>query len=859
MRSILWRTSLRHLRRHPWPFGLSILGIGLGVAVAFSIDLASGSARRAFELSAEAVTGRATHQITGGPTGLPDLAYVTLRQELGFREMAPVVAGDVAAPDLPGRTFHLFGIDPFAEAPFRPYLTGEGSGSGEAGRSPLTLLAELVGRPGTALVSATTARALGLRAGDALAIRVAGTRHTVRIAGLLEPADGLSARALESLLVTDVATAQELMGARGRLTRIDLRVPDDPGGRALLDRVAAALPPGAELVAAGVRAERAVQMTRAFSLNLTALSLLALLVGMFLIYNTMTFSVVQRRPLIGTLRALGVTRGEVFALVVSEALIVGAVGTTVGLLLGCALATGLLQLVTRTINDLYFVLSVREVTVTWGAVVRGLGLGLGATLLAALVPAAEATGARPRAVLNRSQLEARARSAAPRLAAVGAGLGLVGGAALLVPAGGVELGFAGLFAAILGCALLAPLAIMLGGRAVAPVAGAVLGFPGRMAARSIAGSLSRTGVAIAALMIAVATTVGVGLMIESFRQAVVRWLEGTLRADIYVSPASLIGNRPDATLDPGLVDRLAATPGILGASTSRPVVVGGADGPVNVVALGLREGRRPGFRFLGAGDPGRAWAAFDEGAVLASEPFAYRRGLDPGGVVRLRTDRGTREFPVAGIVYDYGSSAGAVFMSRETYELHWDDRAIAGLALEAAPGRNVDALVSDLRVAAAGSHQDLVIRSNRALRDESLAVFDRTFAITGVLRLLIIGVAFIGVLSALLSLQLERVREVGVLRALGLTPRQVWGMVTAQTGIMGAMAGLLALPVGVMLSFALIFVINRRSFGWTMPLEVMPAIVGQGLLLGVIAGLLAGLYPAWAMARAAPAEALRDE
>src|SRR5262245_15314546 len=207
---------------------------------------------------------------------------------------------------------------------------------------------------------------------------------------------------------------------------MDLIVPEGPAGADLLARVRASLPPGTELVPAGARADSAAQMTRAFSLNLAALSLLALLVGMFLIHNAVTFSVVQRRPLIGTLRALGVTRGQVFALVLAEALSVGAIGTAIGLILGVVLASALLQLVTRTINDLYYVVSVREVSVTMAAVAKGVALGLGATCLAALAPAAEAAGARPRMALDRSQLETRARLVARRLAAAGIGLAAVG-------------------------------------------------------------------------------------------------------------------------------------------------------------------------------------------------------------------------------------------------------------------------------------------------------------------------------------------------------------------------------------------------------------------------------------------------
>jgi putative ABC transport system permease protein len=317
-----------------------------------------------------------------------------------------------------------------------------------------------------------------------------------------------------------------------------------------------------------------------------------------------------------------------------------------------------------------------------------------------------------------------------------------------------------------------------------------------------------------------------------------------------------VGSRPDATLDADLVRRLAETPGVAGASTSRGASVPGPSGPARVVALGLEAGRPPGFKFR-EGRPDLVWPAFAAGAVIVSEPYAYRQGVGAGGVVRLRTDRGERDFPVAGVFYDYGSSAGAIVMSRRTYEQFWADRGVSALALYAASGENVERLMAALRERTGG--RDVIIRSNRALRDASLEIFDRTFAITAVLRLLITAVAFVGVLSALMALQLERGREHGVLRALGLTPRQLWGLVTAQTGLMGLVAGLLAVPVGIVLAAVLVFVINRRSFGWTMPIDVAPRVLAEGVLLAVTAALLAGIYPARRMAAAAPADALREE
>jgi putative ABC transport system permease protein len=315
-----------------------------------------------------------------------------------------------------------------------------------------------------------------------------------------------------------------------------------------------------------------------------------------------------------------------------------------------------------------------------------------------------------------------------------------------------------------------------------------------------------------------------------------------------------VGNRPDTTLDPALVAHLAATPGVARASTSRGVTVPSAGGPVQVVALAVDPAHPPRWRFR----EGNAVGVWEGEAVIVSEPYANRHGTRAGTTVPLRTDRGEQAFRVAGVFYDYGSSAGVVVMSRRTYDRVWDDRRISSLALEAAPGVDVNALVAAVRERA-GEGRRLVVRSNRALREASLVVFDRTFAITGVLRTLSVAVAFVGMLAALMALQLERTREIGVLRTLGLTPRQVWALVTAQTGLLGLLAGVFAVPSGLLLAAVLIFVINRRSFGWTMGLDPSPGILLQGVALAVLAALLAGLYPAWRMARSEPAGALRDE
>ena len=838
MNGLLRRSGRRHFARHPWLLGLSLLGVALGVAVVTAIDLASESARRAFTVGAETLTGRASHRIVAGPEGIDERLYAALLGS-GHPGLAPVVQGYLQLPD---RTLQLLGVDPLAEGPVgRP-------GGGD------TDLVTLLTVPGAVLLARRTGAELDLQPGDTFGGRAGGREHTLRLAGWLAPGDPVQARAVAGLAVADLATAQELLGRHGRLGRIDVVLPEIES-EAKLARLAAALPPGARLESAGRDVAFMHEVTAAFTLNLTALSLLALLVGAFLVYNAMTFTVLQRLPQLAVLRGLGVTRGELFQMISREALLVGLLGTAAGLLLGLGLARGLVGLVARTFDDLYFTLTVSGLYLSPWSLAKGVGLGVGATWLAALAPALAASRVAPGQLQRRSLVESTARRWAW-------GAALAGGALLLVSAllpalhEGLAVGFAALFALLLGTALLAPLAVL-------GLAGALRGLPvvrrgvvARLALGGLAATLSRTGVATAALAVAVAAAVGMGLMIDSFRLTVDRWLGQRLQADVYASAPGALDGALSNPLPEALLERLVALPGVRATSTYRGATVPSSRGPVHLAVVDLRQAGREGHVLLD-GDPRDAWPAFEAGAVLLSEPFAHRQQLGPGARIELQTPAGPRDFPVAGIYSDFVSGSGRVLMARTTWLRHWSDPAVSSIGLYAAPGGDADQLVSAVR-AAAGSGTPLTVRSNRGLREASLEVFDRTFRITEVLRLLALGVAFVGIVGACLMLQAERVHEFGVLRALGLLPREMRGLVALQTLLLGLAAGLLALPLGVALAGLLTTVINRRAFGWTLELEVTAGPLLGGLLLAALAALLAGLL-AGRRAGELPAGALRVE
>ena len=852
--TVLARANRRHFLRHPVQLLLAILGVALGVAMVVSIDLAAESTHRAFALSMDALTGRYTHHITSGPGGLPESWYARLRVEQGLRDIAPAVEGYVTAQ---GGTLRVVGFDPFAERNLRSRFVRAAKG-GDAMR--------LLTDPSAVMLSAVTARRLGIRPGDSLEVTAEGASKALSVVAYAEGA-GPAEPALEGLLLADIATAQELLGKVGNLDRIDLIMGDDP---ALERRIRALLPAGASLESAAGRHSATQNMTAAFELNLRAMSLMALLVGTFLIYNTMAFSVLQRRELLASLRILGATRRQLLREILFEAALLGLVGGMIGVGLGLLAAQGLLYRVTRTINDLYFVLTVTEFLPDPMLLLRGLALGLVAALLAALGPALEASFAPPIATRARSGAESLARRALPWLALAGSlCIGLAfwilyaqtdseKTGTVLNTSDGLVSAIAGLFLLLLGYGLLTP-SLLLGFAAfivyLARRFGADLT---RLAVLGVASSLSRAGLAIAALSIAVAVSLGIGVMIESFRDTVAEWLDQILQADIYIATPSTAA-RSSPPLPPDLQQRLANILGIAHFGASRRVFIATSVGESELLALDPPYPDEPGFRFRHA-DSQALWNALPtQQAVFISEPYAQKHRLKVGDTLALSTDSGPVSLPVAGVFFDYRSDQGLIVIHRNLYERLWKDRLHTSLGLYLKPGVALEAVRGQVERVLADIRQPLQVRSNREIRDASLETFERTFAITQVLRLLAVGVAFVGILSALMAFQYERRREIAVLRATGLTPAQAGGLVLLQTGFMGLTAGLLSIPLGLAVALSLVRVINVRSFGWTMDLTVPPVHLAAAVGLALFAALLAGLYPARRAMVTPPAVSLREE
>ncbi|MGB0712146.1 MAG: FtsX-like permease family protein, partial [Gammaproteobacteria bacterium] len=614
------------------------------------------------------------------------------------------------------------------------------------------------------------------------------------------------------------------------------------------------LPRGLRLVDSAEDNASLARLSDSFALNLTAMSLLALLVGAFLIFNAISFSVVQRRAVFGRLRAVGVTGSEIMATVIFEAALLGLAGTVLGLVLGVALGSALIDLVVRTINDLYFALSVSEVQVEPLSLLKGLILGPATTLLAALAPAWEAARSQPVTAMTRFDIERRTHRAVPWAAAAGIGvLGLGYGLAYHAP-GGILAGFAGLFLVCIGAALLAPAFLLGWTHAVQPAADHQV-IHGVL--RTVRRNLSRLSVASAALMIALSATVGVGIMVSSFKHTVDIWLGDLLAADVYVTGATALQGDSNASLPMETVRRLQGHPDITAHSTYRHVDIPLGDHKAEVVAAELAERNRAGYQFLTGG--AQAWDGFDHAdVVLISEPLAHKLKLGVGDRLELLTPDGVHGFHINAVFRDFGSEHGRVLMNRLRYAELWGDETINTLALFGPPGTEPVAMIERL-LATLPAPEQVHATAASAIHEHSMEVFDRTFAVTEVLRILAVGVAFIGVLSALMALQLERAREFAVLRALGTTRLGLARQIGMETVFVALIAGIGSIPTGMAMAMILIDSIQLRAFGWTMPFQSDPKVVAEAIIVAMLAALLAAAYPAWRAAMAEPAAALREE
>lgn len=845
---------LDHVRHRPFRAFLTVVGVAIGVSAWLAIRLANGEVYRSFEQSVESVVGKASITLSAGAKGMDESIIELVQRYPGVQSAHPVlkIEARIQEGSSAGHTLVIWGVDLLDYA--EEALSGDSTYATSDNRWKQVFSSR------TVFVGAGFAKDVGVSEGQTLTVTAQGLSHDLVVGGLLRSSDS-HLEGTERQAIMDIAAAQWLFGWLGRLHSI--AVVPEPGvtGAALIQALQAVVPPDIRISQSSRRTGQVESMLKAFQFNLTMLSGIALLVGVFLVYNTMAFSVALHRREIGILRSLGMERRAITGLFLLEASLLGLVGGALGCWLGVFLADELTRLIGQSVGELYGVTSLVVSHVPSWLLMEAMAIGAGVSLLGALRPSWDASTIAPVQALSASQSEEE-ETGTYRMAGLIAVIAFGGSAllSLMAPVDGIPIGgYAAAFCLLVGGTAVGPLLCGLvheGRRTWQRGRGGLLS---SLAAEQVSRNPGRTSVTMAAIVVGLAIMVGVGIMIQSFRHTVEVWIDQTMLADIIVAPAAWLGEDEVGNDTPGLpLTLVQIVMSVTGVDVVDPYLetVGEVAGQtVSLVARDLRlHAGRSRYLFVNGDSTPILEAAISDEGVIVSETLAERLRLSIGSPVDLKTPSGMQAFPVKGIFYDYATDGGKVVMDDRLFHQYWGDRGATVLAVYLQPGQ---ALPAVRRAIEQGLKNDIpiVTISNGELRDEILDIFDRTFRVTYVLEVIALSVAVLGIINTLMTAITERRRELATLRALGMSRPQIQILILWESGYVAGLGAGLGILVGLALSVLLIKVINKQSFGWTIQFTLPLETLGMAVLVALLAALLG----AWGPARWASSQSIADD
>jgi putative ABC transport system permease protein len=849
---LFYRLMVRPLLREPVRTFLTILAIALGVAVVLAIDLAGVAATGSFRSSMETLAGDNDLEVVASG-GVPESVVGTLATLPYSIRVSPRMEDYAVITDT-RKSLPLIGLDLVAEG---SAFAQNQSRTPEETRTPDVPehALEYLEDPHSIWVGSS----VGYQAGERVALLINDQVQDYIVSGVYPDSNGN-----ESAIVMDLAAAQHALARYGRVDRLLLKVPQTPSLEEWQQSLQATLPAGVKVRPQGTGTNENRRMLAAFRWNLRLLSYISLIVGAFLIYNTISVSVVRRRPEIGIVRALGASRGLILSAFVGEAACLGLVGALIGLPLGRFMATGAVRLMAATVESLYVSSRPAAIELTSVSLLLGLAIGLGVAVASAYSPAREASQVAPVEAMARGRREYDVRVQKVRDLWLALVLGLLAATASRAPAvaGKPLLGYLAAILLVVASALAMPEFVDALTSLSSKLLGKLLGVEAMVASRSLAASLRRTSVLVGALSTAIAMMTSVGTMVGSFRQSVALWMSDQLPADLYLRPAGSPAADRHPTISAGLAEDIAKIPGVVAVERLRAYEISYQGMPATLASadLDVLDAIRwyPRSEFLSGRPQQQVLPELrHSNSVVVSEPFTYKHHLKAGDFITLAIGETQASFRIADVYYDYSSERGSILMDRKTMLRYLPDPAPSNLAIYISPKVQIEEVRAEIEKITAG-HRVLMF-SNRDLRSEAIRIFDRTFAITYALEAVAVIIAVMGVAGALLALVIDRRRELGLLQFLGAASGQVRKLILVEAGLLGLLANLAGIALGFALSLILIYVINKQSFGWTIQFHWPVGVLLGALTVVYMATLLAGLYPAQVAVRLNPVEVVHEE
>jgi putative ABC transport system permease protein len=812
---------LRNIREEKFLTFLSVIGVALGIGLFVGVKVASDRAIASFEAEIRGATLHANYEIL-------DTAGIDFNEEIYPRikrieeNSFPVLKVNGYLPSMK----ESVGIEGIYTAKAAGLLMSSGK---------MTLdIRDFYRTMNGVVITQRFARTRRIGKGSVLDALVYDRKFPLKVVGVIEnkylPAN---------TVIMDIGNFQEYFHRVGLLSAIDLKT-----GEKTTDEIRKMLPSNLTIEKKEEIIRNRESVLKSFRYNLQFVSLIAILVGVFLLYNTVFISVVKRRTEIGILRGLGTTGKTVVMLFVVQGLLLGIAGSLIGIVLGQAAAYFSVFAVERTISAIYSAISVQDYLITGSDALLALALGIAVSLAASAVPAYESSRVRPNESAREGSFEGKYRKYTGFFALLGT---------VLVAAGGILswcdyrytpydfpfLAYAGILLIIIGFSFISPsyLAMLL--KFAHRASGRIFKVTGKIAVGDMSGNVYRFSVALMSVAISGALIIALLTLIISFRGSLMQWINRNIAADVYIKPSSCISNFCYYPLSGDLVKTIEGFPGVAGIDRfrtlyvdfhGRKVVAGFGDTAVQRRFAHERE--EQGVRETGANKE-----------VGISSFLSAKYGLKKGDTIELSTPAGKENFVVRDTFSSYSTTSGFIYMDRKWLKQLWglDDTTQLGLYLK--KGVDADTFIRKLEERLTPEYS-LDIMNNRELRERVVSIFDRTFAITYAIEFISIIVSLIGVVNTLLAIVLERKREISIIRYLGGSWKQIQAILVISAGIVGIAGILLGVVMGLLMSVIFITVINKVSFGWEIHFHLPVFSLGIVTIVLLATTLFAGLIPA---------------
>jgi putative ABC transport system permease protein len=847
--------SLRNMRKHPGRVLTVLCGIALGAAVFTSVRLSVHASLDSFSQSMDLIAGRADRVLIQPGGHVPEELIPILLKLPAVAAASPILTTYVKPVQPPSDPFLLIGFDPVLDRPLRDWQIVD------AGRREIDAWLELLKDPYTLIMGQPLALKYKCSRGDSLTIVHANQTAEFRVAGILQP-EGLALVEGGRVAITDIATFQEFTGLYGLVDRIDLRLKPGAGERDLAE-IRRMLPDGVVLGSPSSTKKSGQAMIRAYQLNLSILSFASLFVGMFLVYSLVALNAASRRHELAVLRSTGASSYLLFIVFLAEGALFGLAGWIAAMPISSFLVKYLLQGVSRTISILFVRVQVDRLSLSIWEITLSFVVTVFISVLAALQPAREAMLVSPKEALEISQHGMQVKKSPRKLAGGGlACIAMVLPLSLLPGILGIPLpGYLAIVLLFIGFSLLAPWCLTRMGSVLSPVLLRVAGIPAYLAGRYIRDSGTRTAVSVGALITAVALFASLVIMIFSFRQTVEVWTYQTVSGDLFVTTKLNEINQFRYPIPKQAAAWFRSQEAEVEAVPNRRYFLSYNDFPYEFEVLDLNNFFKYADFFWMKGDPDIIRPRLKKGeGVIISEVFANRTGLSIGDMFRARIEESLVELPVLGVVRDYRTQGGVVFYPLQPFIERYHDPGWGGsrFFFRDRTG-DISREVAVFRKKIIERWGDLLeMIDGRELRKGILRVFDETFAVTTVLLLIALVIAALGIATTLTVLVLERSRQLNTLFAIGASFGQIRKIIIWEAAFMVVAGELAGIVCGFILSYLLVYVINRQSFGWTFLYSVDWWTLGLSLPLIILTALAAALPAIRMVFREPPAMLLRE-